>query len=384
MKAQRVLNPALSATSLQPPVLNNIANGDVHDKHARMGIKISIPEYHNVEMGDHIQLLWGNVVQPGRSVRVQDLGKPQLMAFHLGYEDIAVHGDGPVQVRYKVTRCGQEHLSLPLDLTLVLHLPGPQDPMPHTLVNEALAAPLVKGKRRDHPPHNNYLDAENSRLGADAIIAWHEDFAVGDHINLNWGHDAPLIHRITREDVENADDLVIWVPNSVITRQGCGPRIPVFYDVTRVDSPNVSTSPVQDVTVIFSSQLPGGDSGLAAPVFANADGQNIIRPGDDPQGTSVFIAPWRNMNMGDLLVLVFCGFDAKVGGDPVTAAALEKEWRMTEQDVLYGCYLTIPNANLSAIGEGRAEVRYRVLGNPGEATSLKADAYVGAPLTSHR
>ncbi|MEF9673128.1 hypothetical protein QNM99_16905 [Pseudomonas sp. PCH446] len=45
-------------TNLQAPFALQIENGQVHDAHARVGVKIAVPSYQHVAIGDEICVLW--------------------------------------------------------------------------------------------------------------------------------------------------------------------------------------------------------------------------------------------------------------------------------------------------------------------------------------
>ncbi|WP_419735488.1 hypothetical protein [Pseudomonas sp. COR18] len=366
--------------NLAAPVPLKIEDGQVHDLHARLGVKIGVPTYDHVAIGDEIRVLWnGEPVGGKRIISVHELGKPLLLNVMVTYLSISRHGDGPARVTYQVCRNGETFVSPDLELEVFLQLPGPQDPTPKTLVNEALAAPVVKSKNPDVQTLDNYLDEDSAHLAADVVIAWRDAFRAGDRINLFWGKaEHPLVRPITQQDVNSGCYLVINVPNSLIVEQGCGVDIRVQYTVTREGNPNTSYSPKQLVAVIFQIQLPGGEEGLMEPVFSGASVLNVVDPRKDPEGTVVHVAPYRNMKEGDRILLRFCGFDALTGGNPIDKATYTSEHVVTGRDLRYGYRFRVPLARLMAVEHGRGRAHYEVSNSLGRATSLPADVYISS------
>lgn len=328
-----------------------------------------IPGYHHAAAGDGITLLWGGVTLPEHVLSEADIGQAPMFALTLAYASLAQAGDGALDVRYEVRRNGQLlATSASLNVQVFVTLPGPQDASPDTLINEALAAPAIKGKSDNANRQDNFLDEDDYLLNADAVIAWREDFKRCDQINLFWGTAiTPVMRSINQYDVDAATDIVMSVPNALITDEGVCKAISVRYTVTHPANPNASYSPTQLVAVVCRTQLPGGESGLAAPLFIQADRYNTLEPVGSPNGTMVSVKPYRNMRAGDLVALSFSSFDALLGGEPVVASAITLEQLVGENEALKGCEFKIPAAHLLAIA---LENRY------GQATSLKADAYV--------
>ena len=364
--------------NLLPPVVPQADDGLIDNADGRLGVQVHIPGYGHAAAGDAITLLWGSEPLPEHLLTDAEVGQAPMFTLALAYASLAQAGDGTLDVRYQVRRNGQLLATSPsLKVRVFLTLPGPQDASPHTLVNEALAAPVIKGRSDNANRQDNHLDEDDYRLNADAVIAWREDFKRCDQINLFWGTATmPEVRPIHQHDLDAATDLVMCIPNTLITHEGVCKAISVRYTVTHPDNPNTSYSPTQRVKVVSQAQLPGGESGLAAPLFIQANRYNTLEPIGSPNGTTVSIKPYRNMRVGDVVTLSFSGFDAWLGGHPLAASAMTLEQSVGENEALTGCDFNIPEANLLAIPLGRAEARYSVSNRYGQATSLKADAYV--------
>lgn len=300
----------------------------------------------------------------------------------VAYPSLVQAGDGKIEVRYEVRREGQLLATSPsLEVQVFLTVPGPQDDSPHTLINEALAAPVIKGRSDNANRQDNVLDEDDYLLSADTVIAWRGGFKRCDLINLFWGASTvPVVRPINQNDVDTATDLLICLPNRVITAEGVCKPVSVRYTVTHAGNPNTSYSPSQPVKLVSKGQLPGGETGLGAPLFIQANAYCTLEPAGSPDGspngTAVHINPYRNMQVGDVIQLSFTGFDAMSGGDPVVAASDRQEQVVSDNDLLKGCRFMIAHTCLMAIQRGRAEARYEVINTHGQASSLKAGTYV--------
>jgi len=369
-------------SDLLPPRVPQADDGLIDNADGRLGVRVEIPGYTHALAGDAITLVWGDVRMPEHLLTEAEVGQEPMFTLALAYASLAQAGDGLRDVYYEVRRNGQLLATSPsLNVQVFLTLPGPQDESPQTLVNEALAAPIIKGKSDNPNREDNLLDAGDYQLNADAVIAWHPDFKPCDQINLFWGTSTtPVVRPINQNDVQAASAVVMCVPQALISAEGVSQSIVVRYTVTHTGNPNTGYSPTQNVKVVSPAQLPGGESGLAAPIFLQADRYNTLEPVGSPNGTSVRVKPYRNMHVGDVLRLSFCGFDAWFDGERVAGSEVQLEQMISEQDTLEGCEFLIPATNLNAVHLGRAEARYSVRNAYGQANSLKADAYIDGRL----
>lgn len=376
--ASVVLRIKNTPTDLLPPMVPQADDGLIDDTDGRQGVRVDIPAYTHAEAGDAITLLWGRVALPEYRLTAAEIGQAVLFSMAVAYPSLVQAGDGKLEVRYEVRREGQLLATSPsLEVQVFLTVPGPQDDSPHTLINEALAAPVIKGRSDNANRQDNVLDEDDYLLSADAVIAWREGFKRCDQINLFWGASTvPVMRPINQNDVDAATDLLICLPNRVITAEGVCKPVSVRYTVTHAGNPNTSYSPSQPVKLVSKGQLPGGETGLGAPLFIQANAYCTLEPADSPDGTAVHITPYRNMQVGDVIQLSFTGFDAMSGGNPVVAASDRQEQVVSDNDLLKGCRFMIAHTCLLAIQRGRAEARYEVINTHGQASSLKAGTYV--------
>ncbi|WP_426142028.1 hypothetical protein [Pseudomonas sp. DWP3-1-2] len=367
-------NPA----DLLAPRVPQAADGLVDNADGRQGVRVDVPAFTHAQAGDAITVLWGALRLPEQTLEESVLGQPVLCSATVAYASLAAVGDGPIVVQYEVHRGGNLLATSPtLTVRVFLTLPGPQDDSPQTLVTEALAAPIIKGKSDNPNRQDNVLDADDYLLSADALIAWREQFQACDQINLFWGSgNEPVVRLINQNDVQAATTLVISVPNSRVIAQGACKPVPVHYTVTHAGNPNTSYSPSQWVQLISPCHLPGGGYGLPAPIFTQVNACNTLEPSGSPDGTQVQVKPYREMHVGDQVTLSFKGFDALAEGAPITAATFSQSMTVDDDAMLKGCRFRVDAAALQAIHLGRAEARYEVTHASGRVISQKADAYV--------
>lgn len=363
---------------LLAPLVPKAVDGLLTHDDVRHGVDVQIPHYGNAQAGDVILLSWGGLALPGVVLSEAAAALEVVASIPVSFATVMAAGDGAIEVRYEVRREGQNRATSPgRTVNVFVTLPGPQDPMPETLVNEQLAAPQIHGKS-DHPNRQaNFLDEDDYLLDADVVIAWQTGFQPCDRIQLYWGSwPLPVVRTLDQNDVEAAADLVICMPNGLIVGEGVGRAIPVHYTVTHAGNPNLSHSATQLVRVVRQAQLPGGENGLQGALFNEADETHTLRLPAIVEGATVLIQPYRNMRIGDRIELSLQGFDSFIEGQPVESAALILSTTVDEQQFMTGIHLNIPTIFLERITTGRLKTRYRIRNDYGSATSLIGEVYV--------
>lgn len=370
---------------LLAPVVPGATDDLLEHNEARHGVEVRIPRYGNAQAGDVIALSWGNQKLPGQVLNEAAAALDVVLSIQVPFLTVMAAGDGSTEVRYEVIREGQSRATSPACIVNVfVHLPGPQDPRPDTLINEQLAAPQVYGKSDHANRKANFLDEDDYLLNADVVIAWQPGFEACDRIELYWGSwPLPVVRDLDQNDVEAATDLVICVPNALIIGEGVGRAIPVHYRVTHFGNPNVSHSSTQLVRVVRLAQLPGGECGLKGAIFNEADDTHTLRLPAIETGATLLVEPYRNMRIGDRIDLSVEAFDAFIEGQPIESTALILNATVNEQQFLTGLRFTLPTLYLERIKTGRLRSRYRIRNDYGTTRSLPSDIYIDrrtAPL----
>lgn len=363
---------------LLAPLVPKAVDGLLTHDDVRHGVDVQIPHYGNAQASDVVLLSWGGQALPGMVLSEAAAALEVVASIPVSFATVMAAGDGAIEVRYEVRREGQNRATSPgRTVNVFVTLPGPQDPMPETLVNEQLAAPQIHGKS-DHPNRQaNFLDEDDYLLDADVVIAWQTGFQPCDRIQLYWGSwPLPVVRTLDQNDVEAAADLVICLPNGLIVGEGVGRAIPVHYTVTHAGNPNLSHSATQLVRVVRQAQLPGGECGLQGALFHETDETHTLRLPAIAEGATALIQPYRNMRIGDRIELSLQGFDSFIEGQPIESAALILSTTVDEQQFINGIHLNIPTLFLERITTGRLKTRYRIRNDYGRATSLIGEVYV--------
>jgi hypothetical protein len=348
----------------------------IDDADARAAVLVEIPPFPDPQAGDKVTLYWGGTALPEATLMPGDETQNPIFGINVRYPIIALPGDGPVKLGYEVRRNGVLiGSSIELEVSVFLELPGPQDPDPETPENENLALPVVQGTSENTNNEDNVIDEDDFLLEARAIIEWNKDFIVSDVIRLYWGSQTtPVVFPIKSTDL--GKDFVLTIPNQIMTNEGTGDSIKVRYTVTHNGNPNTSSSAVRGVAVHAKGDLPGGENGLEAPIFSNANENNAISPILSPDGTPVHIAPYQNIDKYPRVSLVFHGYNAANGNNPVPGASLEETHVLDEFEMSSGYNFRISDTLLRLICTGRAEAYYRVEGPNGPVNSKTAPVLI--------
>jgi hypothetical protein len=347
------------------PLCSQAADGVIDDADARATVAVDIPQYPNPQVGDRITLYWGANALPEVPLQAGDETSDPVFTLNVAYAQIALAGDGDVDLHYEVRRGGRlVGTSLQLTVNVHLTLPGPQDPDPETPENEALDLPIIRGTSDNPNNEDNVIDEDDFLLEANAVIGWKDEFAISDVISLYWGSQAsPVVYTLRSSDVGR--DLLLTIPNALMAAEGTGDSIRVYYTVTHAGNPNTSRSGAQPVVVRSLGDLPGGPEGLKGPVFTNANEHNAISPINSPDGTPIFVPPYLNADKYPRVRIVFHGYNRANGDTPVPGASVEFTHVMDELEQAQGYSFRVTAQQLKLICEGRGEAYYRVEGPGG-------------------
>lgn len=347
------------------PLCAQSADGLIDDADARATVAVDIPQYPSAQVGDKVTLHWGTQALPEVTLQAGDETSDPVFTLNVPYAVIAMAGDGDVELRYEVRR-NQILIgaSLSLAVTVNLTLPGPQDPDPETPENEALDLPIIRGTSDNPNNEDNVIDEDDFLLEATAVIGWKDEFAISDRISLYWGaQTSPVAYTLRSTDIGR--DLLLTIPNDVITTEGTGEGIKVYYTVTHAANPNTSRSGAQSIVVRSQGDLPGGPDGLKGPVFTNANQFNAISPVNSPDGTPIFIPPYVNADKYPRVSVVFHGYNRTHGDAPVPGGSVELTRVLDEYEQVNGYSFRVTAQQLRLICEGRGEAYFRVQGPDG-------------------
>ena len=338
-------------TDFPAPVIDPSVGGLIDYAEAKSGVQIQIPAYTSPEALDQIQVFWGEnypmipvVVPPGSE------GEAVVLTLRVPFETISHTPVGTVEVSYNVSRNGKpigRSLSSPVDVFLPLPIPLP------------LTELTVQGTSVDNPnTEDNFIDEDDFELNGRGIVKWNDEFQIGDDLNLFWGtQHKQQWYQIKSSDSTAKTDILIPIDNVIMQSQGTGAEIPVHFTVTRAGNPNPSKSQLQLVTVRSKGDLPGGSDGLPGPIF-NLNSAGVIAPILNPTGAEVYVPPYVNIAIGQILTLTFLGFDDN--DNVIEAASYIASRGLDGQDVVNGFTFKVPYVKLRTICTGFAEATLRV------------------------
>lgn len=148
-------------SDLLPPVVPQAQDGLIDNADARHGVQVQIPSYTHAQPGDVVRISWSNMLLGEHALTAEQVAQTPLLTQSVPYATLIEAGDGNLPVNYQIIRDGQVQATSPnLEVKVQIRLPGPQDASPETLINESLAAPVIKGKS-DHPNRDDNLIDED-------------------------------------------------------------------------------------------------------------------------------------------------------------------------------------------------------------------------------
>lgn len=337
-------------TDLETPDVHGGVNFSMIDSDAS-GLLVSVFRYHNMEIGDWVEIFWGKdgVAVASRSVNADDLGGN-------GNVDLYVPGnaipEGISEVIYQITR--QSHnkeRSEPLIVLVRTVFPGGPDPDPSTRDNhEGLLAPEL-----DLPP-GTIIDEDIARDGVNVKIRHYEHMREHDLISLSWGGEI-VKHLVTQSEVD-ARLVEILVTEDIILEAGDVDDLVVVYQVMD-EVENVQR--VWSMRSIVDVEIGTGlfDSPLIDNPDPEADLWDIIdldKLGDGDLLVEVIVYTNNGLQVGDEVALTWVG---TVRDDMITVDLPAQTVRRAREVLDFH----VPNADLLQLGGGRGSASYTVVRN---------------------
>lgn len=363
------LNLSAPAVDLPAPIIDQADDGVISNADAKQSVSVDIPAYDDVRPGDEITLYWGVNNLPVQTVIAGDENENPIFIILVDYATVALTPDGNVDVYYVVHRNTLLFgTSAVTTVSVFLALPGPVSP----------EKPIIRGASANPDANDNVIDENDYLQSATAVIAWKSGFVEDDQINLYWGQQPSSVqYRIKLSDVTAANDLILTVPNVLITSEGTGTDIRVNYTVTHAGNPNTTYSASQSVVVRRKGELPGGETGLQPPEFQRVTENGGIGAILNPDGATVLVKPYENIKAGDVLSFTFLGWTGLFEGPQVPGATYTFTTEpLTEAQTREDYEFTVPDANLRLICFGRAEAMFKVTSVTGPATSGIAKVFI--------
>jgi hypothetical protein len=190
------------------------------------GILCVIRAYLDMQQGDKHVIYWDNNPVFTREVEPGEVDKPLFF-----YLPAALFTPGWFECYYELTRFGQtipDDPSVPARYFVKLNRPGgrdkvPNDPDGHSELHIAQLPPeLIE---------QGIVDAEWAKKGVDVIIPFYPESALRDTVLVRWGSFTLAPHRLTQEQADGQEPIVIHVDQDAILAGGDSDKLQVMYDI---------------------------------------------------------------------------------------------------------------------------------------------------------
>ncbi len=325
------------------------------------GVLTAVDPWLGMQVGDHIDIHWDDVLVGGRDVTAPDINN--RMFFYLRAEPI--QPDWAEKVLYSLTRLGSNvpETSVPLRLRVKLDRPAGKDRDPHLPGHSELAAPQLP-----QDVVTNGVDAEWAQKGIPVTIATYPGRAARDTVELRWGV-VSISRPITEEEAAGTDAIVITVDQDTILAAGDSTNLLVHYQV-------------YDEVWNFSEQwslqtfveVDAGAWKLPAPIIQEAINGEIDLGNLGGATVTVSIPVTADpFERDDTVTMTWLGTTA--AGDPLTYS------QSVTVTNIPGIYETnVPNALVRELINGTAQASYvltKANGNPPQSSKRAAVRITG-------
>ncbi|MFD2640841.1 RCC1 domain-containing protein [Pseudomonas japonica] len=343
------------------PVQTEGADGGVnyHLLHVNEGgLLVEVQAYLNMQANDWIEVFWGDESSPvaGGLVLPEHVGNRFGL---LILPDRIAEGISDVWARVTRSGGGNGGESPPLAVLVRSVFPGGTDPEPDLPGHQNLPAP------EPELPPGGIIDEEAAKNGIKVTIARYPNMREFDRITFSWGGEL-LQHDVTQAEVD-AGSLEILVTEDTILAAGDSDNLVLVYRV-RDEVHNVSS----DWSLRTVIEVEVGQGLFNAPMIENpdpdADPYDVIDLdllGDDDLIVSVYADPDGKLQIDDVVRLTWVGTTAQ--GETITVEPPEK----TVTRIPINLEFPIPNADVRALGRGRAVASHRVTRDGSDAGASK-------------
>lgn len=355
-----VLSPA--ADNLKAPYIPLAVDSVINDEDTREPVYARIPVYDNILPGDRITLYWQEVpISPQFIVPIPVPAGDYVVDIPVPRATIWDIGSGTWEVDYLVQRGPAVATSPALTVTVDLDIPGPPDPDLDTNENEQLLPLTIFG---------NGSHSENALLpvdlgkGATASVPWYETPKEGEIIRVYWGgrnSTSFVDYTVTAADVAQTDKspFIIDLPAEIVDQAADSAEWEATYELR--NATNINPGMVTRVTVRM--QAPGGPDGLGEVDFLGKNTRGwLIEGASSNPSTSVFIAIYDNMKIGDIATLHWVGNTNTNGsGEDLEDTRYEAEIMVAAQQLVNGITFSVPHSPyIKGIGYGSASAYYTI------------------------
>lgn len=191
------------------------------------GMLSAINPYLNMKAGDKLEIYWDSAKILERMVEDDEVDRPVFFYLPAPLES------GWVQdCHYLLTRAGEtvpDEPSVPSRFLVKLFRPGFVNQTPHR--PELGHSRLFPVQLPPELVEQGVIDAEWAKKGVPVTVPFYRDMAIRDSIRLYWGSFALPPHRVTHEQAQGQQPIVIMADQDVILAGGDGDSLKVIYKV---------------------------------------------------------------------------------------------------------------------------------------------------------
>lgn len=339
--------PAANGPLPSPPALPNLEVWGINEGAAvtthEQGLKIYIPPWSEMDLGDSVNLFLGTVIVATDTLKSAAQVGERLSMF-IANERLTA---GSHVIYYKITRFGQQlEPSAETSIYVKLNPPGGEDDVGgdqgHSKLILTLPTEIME----------NGVGPEEAKAGVVVTIDAYPDMALCDHIKLSWG--GQFVDRyVTIEEAEAKQPIEITVDEATILAAGDSgdDELAVafmVYDVVQ----NPSSDWSAEVRVLVDT----GNARLDSPIVEQAvdSDLDLEKLQDEDADVQVWVARRGDFLINDMIYVKMTGTttdgDLLIwNADPVT---------VTELGALYHAYA--PNALVRKLAKTQAVFSYEV------------------------
>ncbi|MFS2196331.1 hypothetical protein ACCD02_29810 [Pseudomonas sp. Pseusp88] len=313
---------------LQLPVVPlAVADGEINQPDALVGVYVEIPSFNNFKPRDRIEVTWGTKV-----LDTEEIGVSPTFPFPIrvpspvlvGQYDLQVGGAQPTNVSYRILRgsvgSAEQAITIDVDLSYV----GPDNPDWPDPTNPSLPTPEVYGKNSNTL---NVLTRADAGQVAELKFDLYGPLEEDEVIDFYWGSQLVTEARYIVTDTDNpGDPITREIPWDRIRDEGNNPALPVYYSIHAPGSENEQhcvpiSVDVDVITVVpdapdFQGRNPTTNWLTCVSLYADPD-----NPAPGEPGIRVTV-PDLSMHLkaGDTVKVTWTPLSGRTGETPIVPA----------------------------------------------------------------
>ncbi|MCZ9636561.1 hypothetical protein [Pseudomonas putida] len=302
MQAFSVARQPSTTPTLPAPEIEGHSGDELDPTGFKDGLKIEIPAYEQLQVGDHLLLNWQGQRSTSDALETvrMDLSstESQHIVCQLGYEHLARSIGDQISVGYQYARQGKALASEQLRFSVK----APRAGLPAPNVHDAIA-------EGDAGEDKARIEAANLLSGATVTIPESAQIYPGESFEVHWdGH--PGRGRYVTSSPTEGDGRTFAIPPGVIAANmeqraaDEAKRFPIFYRIKNTEGDRVADSVARNLRI---QPLPRTAYRSIQLDLANAFGEVSLAAIRDAGGAQLILESWPFMAIGVLLTIRLTG-----------------------------------------------------------------------------